>query len=215
MTKQSHTLVAKEAYASDSLDTNTVRDPDAARQLHMLPVASFDVHAATPQSDTGLATAVSVPPEGAETDERQDAPRAVGETQAVRAVRQKPIVLLVEDTIEIAEVIQAALSRANVQTIHESHGGTALSRFADLEPDLILLDIGLPDISGWQFLEGIKNQKKSLGSELPPVVVITAFGDPANRLVGKFQGVHDYLIKPFTAAEVERVVTKVLATQGE
>jgi CheY-like chemotaxis protein len=212
MTKQSPTVIAKEAFAVDSLDTTSLRDPEQPREMDALPVALVEPPDASPQSETGLAAAVAASPEGTENYERQDAPRAIGEahTATVKSAR-KPTVLLVEDTIELAEVIQAALSRADVLTTHESHGGRALNRYADIKPDVILLDIGLPDISGWQFLEGIKSQHKTLAGDIPPVIVITAFGDPANRLVGKFQGVHDYLIKPFTAAEVERVVTKVLA----
>lgn len=49
---------------------------------------------------------------------------------------------------------------------------------------------------------------------MPAVIIITAYGDPANRLVGKLQNVRDYLIKPFTADEVEKVVMKVLSSAG-
>jgi DNA-binding response OmpR family regulator len=49
---------------------------------------------------------------------------------------------------------------------------------------------------------------------MPKVVIITAYGDPANRLIGKLQNVHDYLIKPFTAEEVERVVLGALSSSA-
>jgi CheY-like chemotaxis protein len=93
--------------------------------------------------------------------------------------------------------------------MHETHGGKALTRFNEADPDIILLDIGLPDMTGWKFLEGVK-EKRGTG-KLPIIIVITAYGDPANRLVAKLQGVHDYLIKPFTADEVERVVASALS----
>lgn len=214
MRKQSRSVAVEAQFAADSHDAQQLREPKAVKHTRSMPAASIHPNASSPKSETGMATAVHQL-EGSSYDDRQDAPRAIGETQPAAAVRNKPLVLLVEDTIEIAEVIQAALGRTHVQTTHESHGGRALSRYADIQPDLILLDIGLPDISGWQFLEGIKERHKNANTSLPPVVVITAFGDPANRLVGKFQGVFDYLIKPFTAAEVERVVTKALTARDE
>ncbi|MBE0690540.1 MAG: response regulator [Anaerolineae bacterium] len=192
-----------------------LREPHMKRRTALMPSASVNAELGAPRSETGVSAAIALSSDGHDNDDRQDAPLAVGETQIVASAGNKPIVLLVEDTQEIAEVIAAALARAKISTIHESHGGKALDRFSSLRPDVILLDIGLPDISGWQFLEALKSRYQDSGVTLPPVIVITAFGDPANRLVGKFQGVQDYLIKPFTAAEVEQVVAKALATRGE
>ena len=48
---------------------------------------------------------------------------------------------------------------------------------------------------------------------MPIIIVITAYGDPANRLVAKFQGVYNYLIKPFTSDEVEQVVMSAIRSK--
>jgi CheY-like chemotaxis protein len=77
-----------------------------------------------------------------------------------------------------------------------------------MRPDVLLLDIGLPDMTGWQLLEDMREREGD--TNMPKVVIITAYGDPANRLIGKLQNVHDYLIKPFTSEEVERVVLGAL-----
>jgi CheY-like chemotaxis protein len=215
MTKQSQRVIRPGVEAADSVDHQRLLEPERTTQGNMQPVALTTDSISAPKSETGVAAAVAAIKEGGEDDRVQDAPRAVGEAQAQMGMLTRHVVMIVEDTVEIAEVIQAALARANLKTVHELHGGKALSRYEEHKPDLILLDIGLPDISGWQFLEGLKERHKAANKSLPPVIVITAFGDPANRLVGKFQGVHDYLIKPFTAAEVERVVTKALATRSE
>jgi len=116
-------------------------------------------------------------------------------------------VLIVEDTTELAEVLQATLERMGVTTLHETHAVKALELFKVQKPDLVLLDIGLPDMSGWKLLDGIKELDKD---NLPHFIVITAYGDPANRLMGKLQDVDSYLIKPFSPEEIERVVGKVL-----
>ena len=121
-------------------------------------------------------------------------------------------VLIVEDTTELAEVIQATLERLGITAYHETHANKALEIFKKEKPDLILLDIGLPDMSGWKLLDGIKELDKN---NLPHFIIITAYGDPANRLMGKLQEVDSYLIKPFSPDEVERVVGKVLGFAKE
>jgi two-component system, OmpR family, alkaline phosphatase synthesis response regulator PhoP len=119
-----------------------------------------------------------------------------------------PRVLIVEDTVELGEVIQATLQRMHVMAFCETHGLQALKRYEEIQPDLVLLDIGLPDMTGWKVLDAMKESKAIF--KRPAIVVITAYGDPANRLMGKLQGVDSYLIKPFTPNEVETVVREVL-----
>ena len=74
---------------------------------------------------------------------------------------------------------------------------------------MVLLDLGLPDMKGWQLLDSIKASLVE-GEAMPIVVVITAFGDASNRLVGRFQNVAYYLVKPFTSEEVSQVVRQAL-----
>lgn len=114
-------------------------------------------------------------------------------------------VLIVEDAIELAEVIAATLERLDIETFHASHVEAALAIYDAQHPDLILLDIGLPDKTGWKLLDAIKSQANT---RAPMVIVISAHGDPANRLMGKLQGVQSYLVKPFTPDEVEDIVQK-------
>ncbi|MEL7235909.1 MAG: response regulator, partial [Chloroflexota bacterium] len=129
---------------------------------------------------------------------------------AVTAAK-KPSVLIVEDTEELAEVIQATLENKGMAVRWVSHGSRGITQIKKDAPDVLLLDIGLPDMTGWKMLEELREWKSDPG-QLPTVVVITAYGDPANRLIGKLQGIHSYLIKPFTADEVEKVVEKALAS---
>jgi CheY-like chemotaxis protein len=80
-----------------------------------------------------------------------------------------------------------------------------------MRPDLLLLDLALPDMQGWKLLDSIKAKTQTdQNLKLAEVVVITAYGDPANRLMAKLQDVADYLTKPFTPTEVEKVVARVL-----
>lgn len=164
--------------------------------------------AQTPTGVTGPLSAGSALLEALERDDLRDSVSAENAAMVnpdIAARKASPVasVLILEDTTELAEVIQATLERLNIRVAIETHGGKALSHYESVKPDVVLLDLGLPDMNGWKFLEAIKEKYKS---QLPVIIVITAYGDPANRLVGKLQGVFDYLIKPFTSDEVERVV---------
>lgn len=114
--------------------------------------------------------------------------------------------------MDLAEVLQVTLQRMHLKVIHATHGTKALALYDAEHPDLILLDIALPDMTGWKVLDTIKEQQR--GISIPPFIVMTAYGDPANRLMGKLQSVHSYLIKPFTPDEIERAVRKALDIQN-
>lgn len=121
-------------------------------------------------------------------------------------------VLIVEDTVELAEVIQATLERMGMTTYHETHAGRALDIFRNQHPDLLLLDIALPDMLGWKLLDELKADDMR---DQVRIIVISAYGDPANRLTGKLQEIDTYLVKPFSPDEVERAVRSVFAPDEE
>ena len=180
-----------------------------------------------PISDTGVNLIVDTSAEATGTDETQDGAVTSGESvpatfQALKSsasdkkldiTHDKPI-LIVEDTAELAEVIQATLESMGLKAITAAHGDIGLNKYKAEKPEIILLDIGLPDMTGWNFLDAIKEMKnKNQIASLPTIIVITAYDDAANRLVGKLQGIHSYLIKPFTPDIVEQLVS--MAIRGE
>jgi CheY-like chemotaxis protein len=210
--------VIRDEIAEGAPETGEFKEPANPVQTTSSPVIKTWGNYA-PSAETGVVPAVVIAGfEGQDNADLQDASRTTAETQ-VAPLNQKatqtmtermPSVLIVEDTTELAEVIQATLERMNMRTAHETHGSKALLRFDDIKPDVVLLDIGLPDMTGWKFLEAVKEKHRD---RMPIIIVITAYGDPANRLVAKFQDVHEYLIKPFTSDEVERVVMSALRSK--
>ncbi len=171
----------------------------------------------TVAAETGVTAALSVQAEGKDKDEAQDASRTADETKASTAPDKAPVVptkkhavLIIEDTVELGEVIQGTLDRMNLITAHETQGNKAITRYNEMRPDVVLLDINLPDTTGWKILDHIKEEREKTG-KMPMVIIITAYGDPANRLIGKLQGVHNYLVKPFTPDEIENVVMQALS----
>lgn len=181
-----------------------------------------------PHAVTGHLPQIYMQAEGKDNGKQESAPLPSDETipsmpvaelkaklaESAKEKTEKPDILIIEDTLELAEVIQATLESAGMKAEFVSHGAKGLDKIKEHTPDVLLLDIGLPDMTGWKMLEELRAWKKS-DNDMPAVVVITAYGDPANRLIGKLQGIHSYLIKPFTPDEVEKVVRKALAAANE
>ncbi len=120
--------------------------------------------------------------------------------------RQK--VLIIEDKLELVEIIKVLVERLSLQPLHARLGADAIQKIREEQPDLIILDLGLPDMRGWRILDEVKDEGGKFNT---PVIVLTAHGDAANRLMGKLREVAAYLIKPCTNEEVESVITEVLA----
>jgi CheY-like chemotaxis protein len=198
-------------HEDEASDPTTWSEEKRISRTGVMPALRLDDAHNAPMAETGTVEVVS---EGKDNTDEQDATRTTAEQQPSPAnqdekvMAQAPSILIVEDNAELAEIIAATLQRLNMQTAQESHGSMALDHYSAIEPDVVLLDIGLPDMTGWKMLEDLKERTSK--SMLPKVIIITAYGDPANRLIGKLQNVHDYLIKPFTADEVERVVLGAL-----
>ena len=117
------------------------------------------------------------------------------------------LVLIVEDQPEIAAIVQVVLEGMGLASHHVSNGDLALQFLEMNRPDMIVLDIGLPGMSGWDLLNIIQEWRKG---EHIPILVTTAFSDPANRLVGKLQDVDHYLQKPFEVAQLQEIVSHLL-----
>lgn len=124
------------------------------------------------------------------------------------------LVLVVEDTVELGEVIIATLENMGLKTAYATHGKIGLEKMRELSPTILIMDIGLPDITGWKMLDEVREHYEKLKIQPPIIIVITAYGDPANRLIGKLQNIYTYLLKPFTPDEVETIVRMALAGEA-
>jgi DNA-binding response OmpR family regulator len=113
-------------------------------------------------------------------------------------------ILLVEDETSITEPLGEALRREGFDMHVAGTVAEALEGAARLEPDLILLDVGLPDGSGFDVCRDIRRDSQV------PIIMLTARGEEADRVVGLELGADDYVVKPFSAREVVARIRAVL-----
>jgi DNA-binding response OmpR family regulator len=110
-------------------------------------------------------------------------------------------VLLVEDDMEQAGRIVALLSEADCKVEHVPDGGDAVRAAMSLRPHLILVDLGLPTIDGWDAIRRIRRLSLSLR---PHIVAISGFTDLRSRELAFEAGCDEYVVKPFDVAAVLR-----------
>ncbi len=113
-------------------------------------------------------------------------------------------VLVVEDEPEIARIARDYLERAGFDVRIASDGRSALALARSAKPDLIVLDLGLPDIDGLDVTRALRRESAV------PVVILTVRGDESDRLVGLELGADDYVVKPFSPKELVARVRAVL-----
>jgi len=115
-----------------------------------------------------------------------------------------PLILLVEDEQSIAEPFIAVLRQAGFRAELAMTGADAISLVGLHRPDVVLLDLGLPDLDGRDVCRRIRS-----GSDVP-IIVVTASGTVTDRIVGLELGADDYVVKPFAAHEVIARIRAVL-----
>jgi two-component system, OmpR family, response regulator RegX3 len=115
-----------------------------------------------------------------------------------------PSVLLVEDERSIAEPFASALARGGFRTIVAHTAAEALALVEEVEPDVVLLDLSLPDGDGRDICRRLR-----LESDIP-IIMVTASGTVTDRVVGLELGADDYVVKPFATGEVIARIRAVL-----
>ncbi|EPO4110638.1 response regulator [Enterobacter cloacae] len=106
-------------------------------------------------------------------------------------------ILLVEDDLDLGNGVRIALADQGLDVIWVRRKEDALHQLAVCAPELILLDLGLPDGDGMSLMAYVRQQLKGI-----PVIILTARGTLQDRLSGLDAGADDYLVKPFVLAEL-------------
>jgi two-component system OmpR family response regulator len=122
--------------------------------------------------------------------------------------------LLVEDEPTLRELLSSSLRLAGFEVAQAATGAEALTAVLDKRPDLIVLDVMLPDMDGFQVLRRMREQHLSSGSGFPPVLFLSAREAPEDRISGLKAGGDDYVTKPFSLEELVLRIRAVLRRTG-
>ncbi len=118
-------------------------------------------------------------------------------------------ILVVDDEPKILKVLEQTLTKQNYEVITASDGEEALSKLEDKRPDLMVLDLMLPKLDGFEVCR-IAKSKSNL-----PIIMLTAKGDLVDKTVGFHMGIDDYMTKPFSPSELALRIKAVLRRVAE
>lgn len=117
-------------------------------------------------------------------------------------------IMVVDDDSNICELLRLYLEKEGFEAVIASDGEQALTSFEKEKPDLILLDVMMPKLDGWQVCREIRKKSSC------PIIMITAKGEVFDRVLGLELGADDYVVKPFETKEVIARIKAVLRRSG-
>jgi len=118
-------------------------------------------------------------------------------------------ILIVDDDKNICELLRLYIEKEGFDTAMAHDGRAALQVFDTANPDLILLDIMLPELDGWQVCREIRKKSQC------PIIMLTAKGEVFDKVLGLELGADDYVVKPFETKEVIARINAVLRRMGK
>ena len=117
-------------------------------------------------------------------------------------------IMVVDDDSNIGELLRLYLEKEGFTPVVMTDGEQALAAFDTVQPDLILLDVMMPRLDGWQVCREIRKKSQC------PIIMITAKGEVFDRVLGLELGADDYVVKPFETKEVIARIKAVLRRSG-
>jgi len=116
------------------------------------------------------------------------------------------IIMFVDDERDVRESVKILLEKWGYKAVIASSGNDCLKKLKTIKPDLILLDIMMPGMDGWDTCAKIKDSKET---ENIPIVFLTAKTDPISRSMGSLAAM-DYITKPFDIGDLKKRINSVL-----
>ncbi|MBD2448432.1 response regulator transcription factor [Nostoc sp. FACHB-152] len=116
----------------------------------------------------------------------------------------KEKILVVDDEASIRRILKTRLSMIGYDVVSASNGEEALEIFRSCDPDLVVLDVMMPRLDGYEVCQELRKQSDV------PIIMLTALGDISDRITGLEMGADDYMVKPFSPRELESRIARVL-----
>ena len=117
-------------------------------------------------------------------------------------------IMVVDDDSNICELLRLYLEKEDFETVIASDGAKAVAMFDTEKPDLMLLDVMMPNLDGWQVCREIRKKSQC------PIIMLTAKGEVFDKVLGLELGADDYVVKPFETKEVIARIKAVLRRSG-
>lgn len=118
-------------------------------------------------------------------------------------------VLIVDDDKNICDLLRVYLEKEGYSTIISNEGNEAMVKFNSLNPDIVLLDIMLPGMDGWQICKEIRKASDT------PIIMLTTKSEIFDKVLGLELGADDYIVKPFDTKEVLARIKAVARRSGK
>lgn len=117
-------------------------------------------------------------------------------------------ILIVDDDINICELLRLYIEKEGYDVVIANDGGQAVTKFKTEKPDLVMLDIMLPVLDGWQVCREIRKTSKC------PIIMLSAKGEVFDKVLGLELGADDYVVKPFETKEIVARIKAVMRRTG-
>ncbi len=117
-------------------------------------------------------------------------------------------VLVVDDDVNICELLRLYIEKDGYAVALANDGETAVKTFSEFKPDIVLLDVMLPKMDGWQVCREIRKIAET------PIIMVTAKGETFDKVLGLELGADDYVVKPFDTKEIMARIKAILRRTG-
>lgn len=124
----------------------------------------------------------------------------------------QPLILIAEDERDIRDLIVFTLQIADFNVVEVPNGEEAVKKALEVKPDLILMDVRMPKMTGFEACKVLKQQEKTKDI---PVIFLSAKGQEAEISTGLDLGAEEYFLKPFAPDELIGRVNKILTKYGK
>lgn len=118
-------------------------------------------------------------------------------------------ILIADDDKNICELLRMYLEKEDYAVVTAANGEEALAKFDEENPDLILLDVMMPKLDGWQVCRELRKKSEC------PIIMITAKGETFDKVLGLELGADDYVVKPFEPKEIIARIKAVMRRTGK
>ena len=124
---------------------------------------------------------------------------------------ERPLILIADDDPDLRRMVRLQLEELPFELLEANDGANTLELILTEAPDLVILDVMMPELTGWEILRYLRGKPELADTG---VLMLTGIGETLNELSSPMYGADDYIDKPFKARELLKKVKKILTDKG-